>query len=97
LTTVLTPASRATHLPRLPDPLYSEEARKTKLQGSVLLAVLVGTDGRAKDICILRGIGMGIDENAILAIRNWQFIPAKDAAHRPIDSWIKVETMFRLF
>ena len=80
-----------------PDPLYSEEARKTKLQGSVLLSVLVGADGRAKDVRVLRGLGMGLDENAIQAIRNWQFIPAKDAAQRPFASWIKVETVFRLF
>lgn len=65
-----------------PDPLYSEEARKSKLQGTVLLSVLVGADGRAKDVRVLRGLGMGLDENAIQAIRNWQFIPAKDAAQR---------------
>jgi len=80
-----------------PDPLYSDEARKTKLQGSVMLSVLVGADGRVKDVRILSGIGMGLDENAIAAVRNWQFIPARDAAHHPIASWIKVETLFRLY
>ena len=80
-----------------PDPLYSDEARKTKLQGSVMLSVLVGADGRAQEVRILSGIGLGLDENAIAAVRNWQFIPAKDAAHRPIASWIKVETVFRLY
>lgn len=80
-----------------PDPLYSDEARKTKLQGSVLLAVLVGADGRAKDVRVLRGLGMGLDENAIQAIRNWQFLPARDAGQHPVASWIKVETTFRLF
>ena len=80
-----------------PDPLYSDEARKTKIQGTVQLSVLVGSDGRVHDIHILRGIGMGLDENAIQAVRAWQFIPATDSAHHPIASWIKVETMFRLF
>jgi len=80
-----------------PDPIYSDEARKNKLQGSVMLSVLVGADGRAIEVRILSGIGMGLDENAIAAVRNWQFIPAKDAAHRPIASWIKVETVFRLY
>jgi len=47
-----------------PDPLYSDEARKTKLQGSVMLSVLVGADGRVKDVRMLSGIGMGLDENA---------------------------------
>ena len=80
-----------------PDPLYSDEARNTKIQGSVLLSVLVGADGRVHDIHILRGIGMGLDENAIQTVRSWQFIPATDSAHHPIASWIKVETMFRLY
>ena len=80
-----------------PDPLYSEEARKTKLQGSVLLAVLVGLDGRVKDVRVIRGLGMGLDENAVQAVRNWQFLPAKNEAQHPVASWIKVETMFRLF
>jgi len=80
-----------------PDPLYSEEARKTKLQGSVMLSVLVGADGRVKDVRVIHGIGMGLDENAMQAVRNWQFLPAKDAAQRPVASWIRVETVFRLF
>ncbi|HEU0368590.1 MAG TPA: TonB family protein [Candidatus Acidoferrum sp.] len=80
-----------------PDPLYSEEARKTKLQGSVLLAVLVGADGRVNEVRVLRGLGMGLDENAVQAVRGWQFLPAKDAAQHPVASWIRVETMFRLF
>lgn len=80
-----------------PDPLYSEQARKMKVQGSVLLSVLVGADGRAKEVRVFRGLGMGLDENAIEAVRNWQFIPAKDAFRRPVASWIRVETVFRLF
>lgn len=80
-----------------PDPMYSEEARKTKLQGSVMLSVLVGADGRVKEVRVLRGLGMGLDENAVQAVRGWQFLPAKDAAQHPIASWIRVETMFRLF
>jgi len=80
-----------------PDPRYSEEARKTKLQGLVLLSVLVGADGRAKEVRVIRGLGMGLDENAGEAVRNWRFLPAKDASGRPVASWIKVETVFRLF
>ena len=80
-----------------PDPLYSDEARKSKLQGRVTLRVLVGADGRAKDVQIIHGLGMGLDENAVSAVRGWQFIPAKDAARRPVASWITIETVFRLF
>jgi TonB family protein len=80
-----------------PDPLYSDEARKIKLQGSVLLRVLVGTDGRAHDVRVTRGLGGGLDESAMQAVRSWIFMPARDATRRPIASWIQIETSFRLF
>src|SRR5882724_2956844 len=82
---------------RCPDPLYSDEARKAKMQGQVTMRVLVGADGRARDIQVTRGIGLGLDENAVRAVRSWQFIPAKDAARRPVATWITIETVFRLF
>jgi len=82
---------------RCPDPMYSDEARKAKVQGQVMMRVLVGADGRVKDIQVTRGIGLGLDENAVRAVRDWQFSPAKDAARRPMASWITIETMFRLF
>ena len=80
-----------------PDPAYSDEARKAKLQGQVTLRVLVGADGRARDVQVTHGIGLGLDENAVRAVRNWQFSPAKDTARRPVASWITIETVFRLY
>ncbi|HEV8132454.1 MAG TPA: energy transducer TonB [Acidobacteriota bacterium] len=82
---------------RCPDPLYSDEARKAKMQGQVTMRVLVGADGHARDIQVTRGIGLGLDENAVRAVRGWQFVPAKDAARRPVATWITIETVFRLF
>jgi protein TonB len=80
-----------------PDPLYSDEARKQKLQGRVTMRVLVGADGRPRDVQVTHGLGLGLDENAANAVRTWQFIPAKDAARRPVASWITIETLFRLY
>jgi len=80
-----------------PDPMYSDEARKAKLQGHVTLRVLVGADGRVRDVQLAHGLGLGLDENAMHAVRSWQFVPAKDAARRPVASWITIETVFRLF
>jgi TonB family protein len=80
-----------------PDPMYSDDARKQKLQGQVTMRVLVGADGRVKDLQITRGLGLGLDENAARAVRAWQFIPAKDAERRAIASWITIETIFRLY
>lgn len=80
-----------------PDPLYSDEARKQKLQGTVMLRVLVGADGRVHDVQVTRGLGLGLDENAVSAVRGWQFIPATIGARRPVASWVTVETLFRLY
>ena len=60
--------------PRLiygPDPEFSEEARKAKLQGTVVLWVVVGPDGRTHAIRIARSLGMGLDDKAIQAVRLW--------------------------
>jgi protein TonB len=79
-----------------PDPEYSEEARKAKYQGTVVLWVVVGADGRPRDIRIARSVGMGLDEKAVEAVRQWRFEPA----HRdgtPVAVQINVEVSFRLY
>jgi protein TonB len=80
-----------------PDPQYTDEAREAKLQGRVTLQVLVGADGRAAQVRIVQGIGLGLDERAAQAIRSWKFVPAQDAGRRPVPAWITVEAIFRLF
>jgi TonB family protein len=80
-----------------PDPQYSDEAREAKLQGAVTLLVLVGADGRASQIRIVRGIGLGLDDRAVQAIRGWKFLPALDASRRAVPAWVTVEAVFRLF
>jgi protein TonB len=80
-----------------PDPQYTDEAREAKMQGKVTLRVLVGADGRAAQIRIVQGIGMGLDERAVQAIRGWKFVPARDAAYRAVPAWVTVEAVFRLF
>jgi len=80
-----------------PDPQYTDEAREAKLQGKVTLQVLVGADGRAAQIRIVQGIGLGLDERAAQAIRGWKFVPAQDAGRRPVPAWVTVEAIFRLF
>ena len=80
-----------------PDPQYSDEAREAKLQGAVTLLVLVGADGRASQIRVVRGIGLGLDDRAVQAIRGWKFVPALDASRRAVPAWVTVEAVFRLF
>jgi len=79
-----------------PDPEYSEEARKAKYQGTVVLWVVVGPDGRPRDIRVARSLGLGLDEKAIDAVRQWKFDPArKDGT--PVAVQINVEVNFRLY
>lgn len=80
-----------------PQPSYSEEARKAKLQGKLLLRVLVGTDGRAQRIQIIQGLGLGLDQRAVEAVQGWRFSPGRDAGKRPVPCWVTVETRFQLF
>jgi len=79
-----------------PDPEYSEEARKSKYQGVVVLWLIVGPDGRPRDMKVLRALGMGLDQKAIEAVRQWKFEPAmKDG--KPVAVQINVEVNFRLY
>src|SRR5579884_667680 len=59
-----------------PDPEYSEEARKAKYQGTVVLWVIIGADGRTKDVKVQRPVGMGLDQKAVEAVKRWVFEPA---------------------
>jgi len=79
-----------------PDPQYSEEARKAKYQGTVVLWTVIGPDGRAHDLRVQRSLGLGLDEQAVEAVRKWKFEPAmKDG--RPVAVQINIEVNFRLF
>lgn len=79
-----------------PEPEYSEEARRVKHQGMVLLSVVVDKQGRARDIHVARSLGMGLDEKAIEAVKTWRFSPGmKDGI--PVAVQVNVEVSFRLY
>lgn len=79
-----------------PDPEYSEEARKAKFQGTVMLWMVVGPDGRPHDIRVAQSLGLGLDEKAIEAVRTWRFEPARKDG-QPVSVQINVEVSFRLY
>jgi TonB family protein len=79
-----------------PEPEYSPEARQAKLQGTVILSLIVGMDGRAHAIQVARSLGLGLDERAIEAVRQWRFDPAKMDG-KPVAVAVDVEVSFRLF
>lgn len=79
-----------------PDPQYTEEARRAKKQGTCTLWLIVDSAGHPRDIRVVRGLGFGLDQKAIDAVRNWKFSPAlKDG--RPVDVQISVEVEFHLY
>ncbi|HTS36168.1 MAG TPA: energy transducer TonB [Candidatus Solibacter sp.] len=59
-----------------PEPSFSDEARKAKVQGVVVLYLVVGTDGKTYNIRVRQSLGMGLDEKAIEAVKRWRFKPA---------------------
>ena len=79
-----------------PEPEFSEEARKAKYQGVCTLGLIVGTDGRPRNIHVLSSLGMGLDEKAIEAVKNWRFEPAMREGH-PVNVEIAVEVDFHLY
>src|SRR5579864_4395620 len=79
-----------------PEPDYSDEARKAKYQGTVVLTVIVGADGRVHNAQVSRSLGMGLDEKAKEKIMVWKFKPAtKDSKPVPVE--VNVEVTFNLY
>jgi TonB family protein len=77
------------------EPEYSEEARKAKWQGTVVLSLVVDEGGKAQGIKVVRSLGLGLDQKAIEAVEKWKFKPGmKDGKSVPVIATIEVN--FRL-
>ncbi|HUO30739.1 MAG TPA: energy transducer TonB [Bryobacteraceae bacterium] len=78
-----------------PEPEYSEEARKAKYQGTVVLYVEVDPTGKPRNLKVVRSLGLGLDEKAIEAVEKWKFRPGyKDG--KPVTVAATIEVNFRL-
>ena len=77
------------------EPEYSEEARKAKHQGVVLLYVEVDPNGRAQNIRVAHSLGLGLDEKAIEAVKQWKFLPGKKNG-KAVTVAATIEVYFRL-
>jgi TonB family protein len=78
------------------DPEYSEEARKAKFQGTCIVQIVVGVDGRPRDIHVVRTLGLGLDEKAVEAISKYKFEPGKKDG-TPVATIANIEVTFRLY
>lgn len=77
------------------EPAYTQEARDAQIEGTVVLALEVGTDGLAHELRVERGIDPGLDHNAIEAIEQWKFKPAEKDGE-PVAVFARIEVNFRL-
>ena len=78
-----------------PRPDYTEEARKLKVEGEVLLRILFTAGGEVRVVDVVRGLGRGLDENAIRAAQQIRFKPAQRDG-QPVDSTATVHILFQL-
>ncbi|HET9284405.1 MAG TPA: energy transducer TonB [Candidatus Angelobacter sp.] len=79
-----------------PEPEFSDEARQAKFQGEVTLLATIGIDGIPRDLHVVRSLGMGLDEKALVAVRTWRFEPAKLNGH-PVTVQMNIIVNFRLY
>jgi protein TonB len=74
---------------------YTEDARRRSLEGDVVLEIVVRSDGAVGDVKLLKGLGAGLDERAIQAVRDWRFAPARRLG-APVDVIVEVSVEFKL-
>lgn len=76
-------------------PDYSEEARRRGIEGDVVMEIVVRHDGSVGDVKVLQGLGHGLDQRAVAAVRRWRFSPARRRG-APVDVLVEVAMEFKL-
>jgi protein TonB len=78
------------------EPEFSEEARKAKFAGNVLVNLWVDTSGMPSHVRVIRGVGMGLDEKAREAVMQYRFKPAMENG-KPVLVELNIEVNFQIF
>jgi protein TonB len=78
------------------DPEFSEEARKAKFMGVVTVNLIVDEKGMPQNVHVLRGVGMGLDQKAVEAVKQYKFHPAM-AGGKPVAVELNIEVNFQIF
>jgi len=79
-----------------PSPPYTDEARRAKFSGAVLLKVTIGVDGSVRDATVQRGQPYGLTEQAIAMVQTWRFKPPVDSEGKPTEIHTAIEVNFRI-
>jgi len=77
------------------EPEFSEEARKAKYSGIVVLAIEVDISGHPRNFRVIQGAGLGLEQKAIDAVKQWRFRPGYQDG-KPVVTAAQVEVTFRL-
>ena len=77
------------------EPEYSEEARKAKFQGTVVLEIVIDEHGNPTNFRMLNPLGLGLDEKAIEAVRQWRFRPGMRNG-KPVAVVARIDVSFHL-
>lgn len=78
-----------------PTPVYTQEARNLRIQGEVLLEVVLEASGNLRVVRVMRGLGHGLDDNAVKAAEQIRFKPATRNG-QPADSTVVLHIIFQL-
>jgi TonB family protein len=78
------------------DPEFSDEARRNKYQGIVVVSLIVDAQGNPQNPKVVRPLGMGLDEKALEAVMKYKFKPAMSNG-KPVPVMINVEINFRIY
>jgi len=81
----------------MPNPPYSDEARKAKYSGTVLVEAIVTVDGRVTNPRVIKSPGLGLDESTINTLRTWRCKPANGPNGKPVPVQVPFEVTFRLY
>ncbi len=76
---------------------FTDEAREAKYQGVCLIGLTVDTQGKPQNVRVVRALGMGLDEKALEAVRQYKFKPSLMDHKTPVPVMITIEIDFRLY
>ena len=79
------------------DPEFTEGARKKHFSGNVTIALTVDRDGKPKNVHVVKGVGLGLDEKAVEAVRQYRFKPATEANGQPVAMPLTIDVNFQIF
>ena len=79
-----------------PEAEYTEEARAAKFEGTCVVQLIVGTDGKPSNIVVTKKVGYGMDERAVAAVSKWKFEPGRRNG-RPVPSRLSLSLQFKIF